>query len=113
MQTLSTNLTTQTLELNLPKPKHWIDQTTPIQPKTPSEWFCQKFPEQAKQFGFPFLEMRETSCDGFSAVTPIAPNLDFFAAMLGGDKKLCESVVYFEPEMQFYYFEPVLQLYKT
>ena len=112
MHALSTNYTTQTLELNLPKPNHWTDERVPNLPKTPSEWFGFKFPEQVKQFGSPFLEMRETSCDGFSAVTPIAPNLDFFASVLGGDKRLGESVVYFEPEMQFYYFEPVLQLYK-
>ena len=113
MHALSTNYTTQTLELNLPKPNHWTEDRVPNLPRTPSEWFSLKFPEQVKQFGCPFLEMRETSCDGFSAVTPIAPNLDFFASVLGGDKRLGESVVYFEPEMQFYYFEPVLQLYKT
>ena len=113
MHALSTNITSQTLELNLPKPNHWTDERVPNLPKTPSEWFGQKFPEQVKQFGCPVLEMRETSCDGFSTVTPIAPNLDFFASVLGGDKRLGESVVYFEPEMQFYYYEPVLQLYKT
>src|ERR1019366_4505977 len=56
--------------------------------------------------------MRESSSDGLARITPLAPNLDFFAAMLGGDIKLGHSVVYFEPEMQFYYKEPLLQLYK-
>ena len=104
--------TTQTLELNLPKPRHLLEDQVPANPRTPTEWFSQHFPEQVKQFGCPFLEVRESRCDGFSTVTPLAPNIDFFAAMLGGDKKLMESVVYYEPEMQFYYFEPVLQLYK-
>jgi len=96
------------LELNLPKSKQWGEQTS--NPRTPSEWFADKFPEQVAQYGCPFLEMRQTSCDGFSHITPIAPNIDFFAAMLGGDSRLGHSVVYYEPEMQFYYFEPLQQL---
>lgn len=103
---------TSTIELNLPRPKTWGDDQAPIKPKTPALWFADKFPDQVKQFGSPFLEMRETNCNGFALVTPIAPNIDFFAAMLGGDSGLGHSIVYFEPEMQFYYREPVLQLYK-
>ena len=56
--------------------------------------------------------MRQTSCDGFSRITPISINLDFFAGMIGGDFRLGHSVVYFEPEMQFYYYEPGQKLYK-
>jgi len=102
-----------TLELNLPKKRHWAEEQSLIKPTTPSEWFADKFPDQVKQYGCPFLEMRESTCDGFTRITPISINIDFFAAMVGGDSKLGHSVVYFEPEMQFYYFEPVLQLYKT
>src|SRR5277367_3136347 len=102
--------TTSNLELNLPRP----DWAAPFGKKniSPAVWFAQKFPDQATQFGCPVLEMRETSCDGFSRLTPIAPNIDFFAAMLGGDFMLGHSVIYFEPEMQFYYREPVLNIYK-
>jgi hypothetical protein len=97
------------LELNLPK-RNWIEE--PAKPSTPSEWFAHKFPEAASRFGCPFLEMRQTTYDGFNKVTPISINTDFFAAMLGGDAALGHSVVYFEPEMQFYYREPVQNLYK-
>jgi hypothetical protein len=45
-------------------------------------------------------------------VTPIALNHDFFAGLLGGDVKLNHSVIYYEPEMQFYYREPVQNIYK-
>jgi hypothetical protein len=101
---------TTALELNVPK-RQW-GELHATKPRTPNEWFVDKFPSQTKQFGLPFLQMRESSCDGFSRVTPIAPNVDFFASMLGGDVKLGHSVVYFEPEMQFYFKEPVQQLYK-
>jgi len=108
MQNLPLNPSSARLELNLPEPE-W---STARQTITPSIWFAQKFPDQTNQFGCPFLEMRQTSCDGFSHVTPVSINLDFFAGMLGGDKSLGHSVVYFEPEMQFYYREPVLNIYK-
>lgn len=101
-----------TLELNLPKKRMWAEEQIVVKPRTPSEWFAERFPEQIKQYGCPFLELRESTCDGFTRVMPISINVDFFAAMLGGDLRLGHSVVYFEPEMQFYYLEPVLQLYK-
>ena len=104
------HLTSTTLELNLPKPD-WAGQISK-QPRTPAIWFAEKFPDQVNQFGCPFLEMRQSNCDGFSRVNPVAPNIDFFAAMLGGDSRLGHSVVYFEPELQFYYREPVLNIYK-
>jgi len=97
------------LELNLPK-QHWLHERT--QPTTPAEWFAQKFPDAARRFGCPFLEMRQTTHDGFNKITPIALNLDFFAGSLAGDSKLGHSVIYYEPEMQFYYFEPMQQIYK-
>jgi len=105
---LPTHLTTTALELNLPEPE-WAAKKQTL---TPAIWFAKKFPDQTNQFGCPFLEMRQTSCDGFSRVNPVAPNIDFFAAMLGGDSRLGHSVVYFEPELQFYYREPIQNIYK-
>jgi len=96
------------LELNLPQTSFF---EKPL-PRTPSEWFALKFPEAVNKFGCPFLEMRQSSVDGFVRIVPVSINLDFMAGMLGGDSGLGHSVVYFESEMQFYYFEPVLQLYK-
>jgi hypothetical protein len=93
------------LELNLPKPE-WLRQTL-----TPSIWFAQKFPA-ALRFGCPMLEMRQTTCNGLERIVPVALNHDFFAGMLGGDSALHHSVVYFEPDMQFYYREPFLMTYK-
>src|ERR1700733_3221000 len=78
--------TSTTLELNLPKPD-WA-ATISKAPITPSVWFAQKFPDQAYQYGCPILELRQTSCDGFTRITPISINQDFFAAMLGGDVRL-------------------------
>ena len=104
--------TSTTVELNLPKKPHWAEPQTLPKPKTPSEWFALKFPDQAARFGCPFLEVRQTSLDGFTRITPLALNHDFFAGMLGGDAKLNHSVIYHEPEMQFYYREPVLNIYK-
>jgi hypothetical protein len=49
---------------------------------------------------------------GFDSVTPVDLNLDFFAGILSGEKKLGHCVVYYETEMQFYFLDPVDQLYK-
>ena len=98
------------LELNLPH-QHFLDG--PQIPKTPSEWFSLKFPDAVKRFGCPFLEMRQSSVDGFLRIVPVSINLDFFAGMLAGDSTLGHSVVYFETDMQFYYFEPLQNLYRS
>lgn len=107
------NIISTTFELNLPKKRHLLDDSPQPEPCTPSAWFALRFQDQVKRFGSPFLEMRQSSCGGFSLITPVHINVDFFAAMLGGDAKLGHSVIYFEPEMQFYYREPTQQLYKT
>jgi len=103
MQLDNQTLISRRLELNLPKPKNWNTQINPRQLKTASTWFAERFPDQAKQFGCPFLEMIETTCDGFNRINPIDLNIDFFASILGGDKRLGHSVVYFEPEMQWFF----------
>lgn len=102
--TIKTNL-----ELNLPKRK-WMEGAS--EPETPSEWFATKFPEVASKYGCPFLEARQSTCDGFKKISPVSLNVDFMAGMLGGDPKLGHSVVYYENEMQFYYFEPLQKIYK-
>jgi len=109
---MAPDLISTTFELNLPKKRHLLDDLPPFKPSTPSEWFALKFPEQIERFGSPFLEVRQSTCDGISLITPVHINVDFFAAMLGGDLRLGHSVIYFEPELQFYYREPMLQLYK-
>ena len=79
---------------------------------TCNEWFSAKFPDQVKQFGPAFFEARQSSVEGYSRTTPASLNYDVCAAVLS-DARLGLSTVYFGPEMQFYYFEPMLQLYKT
>jgi len=81
------------------------------QPITASVWFGERFPLALKH-GVPFVELKESSFDGFSRITPICINIDFFAQMLGGNPKLGHSVIYYEPDMQFYYFEPMEKVYK-
>ena len=103
--------TSTNVELNLPKKPNWGEPQFPTQPKTPSEWFALKFPDVVSRYGCPLLEVRQTSCDGFTRITPIAVNHDFFAGMLGGDAKLKHSVIYYEPELTFYYLEPIQNIY--
>jgi hypothetical protein len=58
------------------------------------------------------LELTTQTLNGFTRVNPIAQNVDFFAAALGGAPKLGHKVVYVEGEMQFYYFDPRDNLFK-
>jgi len=82
------------------------------EPQTPSEWFSKMFPEQAKRYGTPFLELVEPLGDCMDKISPIAPNIDFLAAVLGGDTKLGHKVVYVESEMQFYFYDCRERTYK-
>jgi hypothetical protein len=100
-----------TLELNLPLSNQAALFQYP-RTETASVWFAKSFPETAKNHGVPFVEIRETSCDGFTRVTAISINIDFFASMLGGESELGHSIVYFEPEIQFYYREPLTGMFK-
>jgi hypothetical protein len=100
-------------ETTLIKPEHFklyapsrfntLDE--PQKPKTPNEWFGQRYSKQVERFGSPFLELVEP-LDVYSVqVLPITINIDFFAAVLGGRADLGHSVVYFEPDMLFYYLD--------
>ncbi len=82
------------------------------EPRTPSEWFSARFLRQAQIYGCPFLELKETSADGFSKTNPLVMNVDFFAAILGGDESLGHRVVYYEPDLEFYYYDPRDKLFK-
>ena len=94
-----------TLQLRKFQPDPWplSDYAVVQKPATPSEWFSEKFPEQAKIHGCPFIESVEDVGDGLKQINPLAPNIDFLAAILGGDEKMGHRVIYFESEMQFYY----------
>lgn len=98
-----------------------INRQTPGMPQSPwltecktaNEWFCTKFPMQVKVFGSPFLEQSGTDSLGLAISTPLVPNIDFFAACLGGDETLGHRIVYYAAELQFYYYDPADQLYHS
>ena len=81
------------------------------QAKTPNLYFQKLFPAQTAQYGPAFLELRESDGNGFKHITPISINIELFASILS-DPSLGLSVVYYEPDMQFYYMEPMLNIYK-
>jgi len=79
--------------------------------KTATEWFCLMFPTQTKVFGSPFLEQTGQDQYGLSTSSPLVPNLDCLAACLGGDERLGHRVIYYVPELQFYYYDLADQMY--
>ena len=81
-------------------------------PKTPNEWFVQRYPDSYEMHGSPFLELVEPHPIYINQVSPISINLDFFGSILGGRRDLGHHVVYFEPEMAWYYRDSD-QIYKT
>lgn len=94
---------TQPQHLKLYEPPRFSFDKT--EPKTPNEWFGQRYPEAYQNHGSPFLELVQP-IDQFTAqVLPITINPDFFASVLGGRKDLGHHVIYFEPEMQWYFLD--------
>ncbi len=86
------------------------DPNQPVkEPATPSEWFVRRFPYETERWGCPFLELATTR-DGYTVMTPAALNDNFFAAILN-DRQLLHSVVYFEPDGQWYFRESRDHLY--
>jgi len=85
----------------------FLDMPEP-EPSTPSEWFSRKFPMQAEVYGAPILEERYSHFKeevSFTRIKPLALNEDFFAAMLGGNRKLGHHVVFYPKERVFYFFD--------
>ena len=97
-----------TLELNGPERMGFGEVERPL---TPNPYFQKLFPSQTQQFGPAFLQLRETDLSGRSRISPISINIDLFASILS-DSRLGLSVVYFEPEMQFYYNSSFQPIYK-
>jgi len=85
--------------------------TWPTEIKTATEWFCRMFPTQTKVFGSPFLEESGLDSLGLTISIPVVPNIDCLAACLGGDQRLGHRVIYYAKELQFYYYDPVDQMY--
>ena len=78
----------------------------PQPPATPSEWFARRFPVEVKRWGCPFLEaVVEDVESGIKRTTAVSMNCSFLAAALS-DSQLGHSVVFYEPEQQWYFLDP-------
>ncbi|MFA6544628.1 MAG: hypothetical protein WCS99_09405 [Limisphaerales bacterium] len=102
------NPTTTTVQLKRGDiPFAFRDITIPAQPPaTPSEWFTRRFPAETKLWGCPFLEeVVEDVETGRKRITAVSMNCSFLAAALS-DSQLGHSVVFYEPEQQWFYLEP-------
>ena len=88
------------------------DVAVPLQPpSTPSEWFAGRFPAEVKRWGCPFLEaVEEDRVTGRQHITAVELNDNFFASTLS-DSQLGHSVVFYEPEQQWFFIEPRDGLY--
>jgi len=102
------------LQLKQWKPEPWANIQYPnyTKPTTPSEWFSCKFPNKEKIWGCPFLELKEDTVEGFSKINPLSANLDFLAAILGGDENMGHKVIYLEGESQFYFQDQPSGIFK-
>ena len=107
-------ISTARLQLKKWEPEPWpmTDHAVERKPTTPSEWFSKMFPVQGKIHGCPFIEMAEDIADGLKKINPLAPNLDFLAAILGGDERMGHKVIYLEGEMQWYYLDQPGNIFK-
>lgn len=109
-------MTTTTFQLNRGEevPFTFRDVAGPAQPPaTPSEWFARRFPVEVKRWGCPFLEaVVEDVETGRKLVSAVSMNCSFLAAALS-DSQLGHSVVFYEPEQQWFYLNPRDQLYHT
>ena len=99
----SLELNTGFLEPNLDK---W-----PREPESASDWFCLMFPDQVRVFGPVFLEERKTDGLGLVTKSPLSTNYDTLAACLGGDERLGHRIIYYVPELQFYFYDPRTQMF--
>ena len=82
------------------------------EPRTPNEWFVQRYPFAYEKHGSPFLEVVEPLDQFLVQVLPISINLDFFAAVLGGRRDFGHHVIYYESELAWY-FRDSDGIYKT
>jgi hypothetical protein len=107
-------ISTARLQLKKWEPDPWMfgDHTTERKPTTPSEWFSKMFPVQAHIHGCPFIELAEDRSDGLKKINPLSANLDFLAAILGGDEKMGHKIIYLEGEMQWYYLDQPSNIFK-
>lgn len=105
-------MTTTTLKLERgPDPKEAFCYGPPTHPPaTPGEWFARRYPAAVEQWGAPILEAVVADAQGNQLVKPIELNDNFFAAILS-DPQFGHSVVFYQPEQQWFFHDPVDQLF--
>lgn len=88
-----------------------LEPVQAAKPKSLNQYFSNLFPSHYAQFGDAFLELPHQDSLGGLELVPVAINHDFFGSALS-DPGLGLDIIYFEPEMQWYYREPILNIYK-
>jgi hypothetical protein len=78
----------------------------------PNAWFAKRFPSEAASFGAAFMEMVEIDENGVQKITPLHLNYDFFASILGNDKRLGHQVVYFPHDETFYFHDEIYEAFR-
>ena len=102
-------MTTLTMRLERgPNPAEVFAYGPPTHPPaTPGEWFARRYPSIVQQWGAPILEAITTAVpSGDRIVQPLTLNDNFFAAILS-DPQLGHSVVFYQPEQQWYFADPL------
>ena len=72
---------------------------------TPNSWFAALFPDEKKRYGDAFYEEETLNINGRRVRTPRVLNEDFFAAILGGEKRLGHRMVHL-PGEGFLFYDP-------
>ena len=104
MATIPELLNGASYTIRLPNPERNGKYDPFHQPLLPNEWFSIKFPDQTRIYGSAFLEGRLDTPWKLSS-TPLHPNEDFFASILGGNRRLGHQVVYHPSENTFYFYD--------
>ena len=84
---------------------HWFNRVRGHPPMhhhaslwTPNSWFAALFPEERSRYGDAFFEEVTVNLHGRPVKVPSVLNEDFFAAILGGERRLGHRMVYLPGE---------------
>ena len=77
----------------------------------PNVFFANTRRTLVEEFGYPFYSTVPYGPPSDSAEQIIDINTDFWAAYIGGDKRLQHDLVYYVPEQTFYFYDPLSECY--
>lgn len=77
----------------------------------PNSFFAERFPEATALYGPAFLVGCWIDSYQQTHTIPAHLNTDFFACLLSGSPQLGHTVVYFQQEARFFYYEPLHDAY--